>query len=166
MPDEVLELAHITHLLAVTPNEAYNTLVCRHFGPELGYHNVHELVWPSANGNDAKRPAPTLRGSPLFDNTLHFDELERRVNDGWSFTTTPLTDTFDIVDAMAAKPGDMQLVAALDGEGGVHFFPWHERIEDPAIRSVICLVPPAEVDIADCSARQVAEGRAECHNRQ
>lgn len=164
--DEVLEFAHITHLLAVTPNEAYNTLVCRHFGPELGYHNVHELVWPSANGNDAKRPAPTLRGSPLFDNTLHFDELERRVNDGWSFTTTPLTDTFDIVDAMAAKPGDMQLVAALDGEGGVHFFPWHERIEDSAIRSVICLVPPAEVDIADCSARQVAEGRAECHNRQ
>ena len=140
--EEVLELAHITRLLAVTPNEAYNSLVCRHFGPELGYHNVHELSWVAVAGDDTKQPAPTVRGSPLFDEALHHDELKRRVADGWTFELTDLTTEFTFDDLIGVKSRDVSQVAALDGEGGLFFSPWEKRIDGDRIRSVILLVPP------------------------
>lgn len=140
--DEVLELAHITRLLAVTPNEAYNTLVCTRFGPELGHHNVYELGWAAISDDESRLPASSLLGTVLFDDELTHAELSQRIDDGWTFQTTPLSGEFRLADAHAIQPSGSLPIAALDGKGGIHFYPWRERLDDADIRAVIMLVPP------------------------
>jgi hypothetical protein len=144
--DEVLELAHITRLLAVTPNEAYNTLVCLHFGPELGYHNVRELGWSTVADDDDKRPDSTRRGTPLFDDRMQYDDLERRLQSGWRFETTPITTEFTASDATGGNDSDSCPVAAFDKQGGLYFHPWGDRVDTDKIASLLRFRSPAEAD--------------------
>lgn len=140
--DEVLELAHITRLLAVTPNEAYNTLVCLQFGPDLGYHNVRELGW-SPDAGDEARPDSTRRGKPLFDDRLHHDDLEERLQAGWQFETTPIPPGSTVAEAIVDRHADSFPVAVLDGHGGVYFHPWHDRVDADDIATLIHFRPAA-----------------------
>lgn len=142
--DEVLELAHITRLLAVTPNEAYNTLVCTRFGPELGHHNVYEPGWNDISDDENKVPATTLRGTLLFDEDLTHAQLRRLFESGWKYVTTPLSKAFTIEDARSVNHRTSHMIAALDGNGGIHFHPWSDRLDDASIAVVVTLTAPDE----------------------
>jgi hypothetical protein len=141
--EEVLELSHITKLLAVTPNEAYNTLVCSRFGPELGHHNVYELGWEQTDERETGLPSENLRGETLFDQLLDHDELARRHAAGWQFETTPLSTQFGIEDALAARPAESRLIAALDNAGSVYFHHWADEVNEEDLTVVITFAPPA-----------------------
>jgi len=140
--EEVLELSHITKLLATTPNEAYNTLVCSRFGPELGHHNVFELGWSESREPAAKTPSKSLRGRTLFADDLTYDALTEQHNAGWQFETTPLSEQFRAKDALAAKAQGAQPIAAINGKGMVFFHPWGDEVADDTLAAVITHAPP------------------------
>ena len=114
-----LELYEMTHLMALTPNEAYNALLCNHFAPQLGRTRVYEPAWAADADAHVEAPAPNLRGNRLFDRALRFEELMRRHYTGWRFHHTRLSDEFTYAD-LAAELGDEALhVATIDAHGGV-----------------------------------------------
>jgi len=74
--EEVLELSHITKLLAVSPNEAYNTLICSLFAPELGQRKVYEMGWQNITDKGAEvisKPSDAIRGDSLFGDGVNYD---------------------------------------------------------------------------------------------
>ncbi len=140
--EEVLELSHITKLLATTPNEAYNTLVCSRFGPELGHHNVFELGWPQSGESASKIPSKSLRGRTLFDEDLTYQTLTERQSAGWRFETSRLSQQIGMEDALTKKPPEAELVAAIDDKGSIFFHPWNDKISNDALAAVITCAPP------------------------
>lgn len=93
--EQALELSDIASLLAATPNDAYNALVCTHFAPELGTHAVFQLPMHSGTQDDPKALAPSARGTIAFGEDAVFEELLRRYYAGWRFQKTRLTETFN-----------------------------------------------------------------------
>ena len=141
--EEVLELSHITKLLATTPNEAYNTLVCNRFAPELGHHDVYQMVWKpdSKQSEHGKMPNQSDRGDTLYGDGVHYGDFAQSFSDGWRFDSTRLSEQYSIESLIKEKPEGTVLIAAIDSEERVYFYPWDEGQSVNEFKTVITFVP-------------------------
>jgi NhaP-type Na+/H+ or K+/H+ antiporter len=80
--DNDLDLGGIGMLLAVTPNDAVNSLACIQFRHVFGAEHVFQLR-AVAGATEAGGPPGGKRGRELFAAELTAAELERRVDTGW-----------------------------------------------------------------------------------
>lgn len=87
-----LDLQKFGTLLAVTGNEAYNALVCREFGAEMGRANVFQLG--AAEEDDPHGLALSVRGQALFDGRLDLNDVLKNHFNGWTFQRTTLSDEY------------------------------------------------------------------------
>ena len=143
--EEVLELSHITKLLTLTPNEAYNTLICTRFAPELGHHQVYEMSWKKVaqeGSENGKKPSQAIRGDTLFGDDITYEKFRESFRNGWQFESTPLTDKFKLNDVLKNKPEDARLIAAIDDRSYVHFYPWDKGQSVDDFEVIISFVPP------------------------
>ncbi|WP_292899154.1 MULTISPECIES: cation:proton antiporter [unclassified Nitratireductor] len=92
-------------LIAVTDNDAYNSLVCTDFAPELGRSHVYQL---GRGADQSKRMSLnfTLGGRPLTDEGVDFRTLRERHWQGWTFQATKLTDEFDYDAYLKSRADD------------------------------------------------------------
>jgi NhaP-type Na+/H+ or K+/H+ antiporter len=142
--EEVLELSHITKLLAMTPNEAYNTLVCTRFAPELGHHKVYEMGWKNVvrgGSENDKKPSPAIRGDILFGDDVTYENFKDSYSNGWQFESTPLSEKYKLSNVLENKPEGAILIAAIDNSGYVHFHPWNKGQSVDEFNIIISYVP-------------------------
>ncbi len=90
-----LPLHQVDVVLAVTSNDAYNALVCVHFGPELGRDRVYQLAADETDPEHRQSVLSSARGRVLVADALDYDVTHKRVWEGWTFKATRLTDTYD-----------------------------------------------------------------------
>ena len=145
--EEVLELSHITKLLSISKNEAYNTLTCSRFSPELGHNNVYEMAWQpetsSRKNNGApKLPSKAIRGNILFGKDVYYNDLLDAYEKDWQFDSTSLSSQYTLETLVKEKPEGTLQVAAIDGGGNIHFYPWAEGQRTDDFKTVISYVPP------------------------
>ncbi|PID49832.1 MAG: sodium:proton exchanger [Proteobacteria bacterium] len=144
--EELVELSYITRLLALTDNEAYNTLVCSYFAPELGYNHVYQIAWREPGSDGEKLPNYTLRGYNLFGDKLLFSDFERTYREGWDFFSTRLSDKFTLEQLQEQKPQASHLIAVISPQGYVEFYPWPRDTKPGKNWVIITYAPPQEND--------------------
>lgn len=113
-----LDLHDVGVVLAATGNDAYNALVSTAFAPTIGRGLVFQFPMFAASGNttDVTRE---MRGRIAFQADAHFDELRRRIDQGWVFRKTRLTEKYSFENYLADCPeGTMQLIA-IKSSGGL-----------------------------------------------
>lgn len=94
--DEELELPGIGRLLALTVNDAVNALSARHFVHLFGRQNLYQIAPTRRAGEGSSELSSELRASVLGGDELTFEVLQKRIESGGQFTSTPLTDQFRI----------------------------------------------------------------------
>jgi NhaP-type Na+/H+ or K+/H+ antiporter len=139
--EEVLELSHITKLLALTDNKSYNTLVCSHFAPELGHSNVYEIGWEQVDEKKNKLPSEEVRGNPLFDSELFYNDFMTYFNNGWKFQTTLLSKEFTYEDAIIKNPKDSLVIAVITKSEHIFLYPFSEAELKKELKKLILFVP-------------------------
>jgi len=145
-----LELGEMGSLLAATSNDAYNALVCAHYGAELGRQRVFQL--PADAVAEHRRPAPTARGLTAFAEGVQFEDLERSWYGGWTFQRTNITEDYDEEAFLARLPdGALPLLKVTD-KGAVRIIAAGQPLKaQPGDRVVwfgcraVCAERPAEV---------------------
>jgi NhaP-type Na+/H+ or K+/H+ antiporter len=137
-----LDLHDINQLLAVTPNDAYNALVCTQFAPEFGRNQVHQLAGESRTAQNSKELAPMVRGNLLFDQQPEYEDLMRCHYKDWQFHKTPLTDEYTYDDYLRDKPGGA-LTVALVRKRTVQFYPLGQSTT-PAPGDIVITFAPAD----------------------
>ena len=143
--EEVLELAHFTKLVAVTPNEAYNTLICSLFAPELGKRNVYELRWSNVDklsDESVNKPSEAIGGDRLFIDGVDDEYFKKTYAEGWTFKSTPLTEEYTLDDYLNSNPECTKLICLITKAGFVNFYPWDQNIEPEDIAILMSYVPP------------------------
>lgn len=100
-----LDLTDFQQIIAATDNDAYNALVCADFGPELGFESVAQT------GADQARAPFHSRGRVLLKNATPIDELIGRVQEGWRFSRTNITEEYGFKDFEAMLAEDAELFA-------------------------------------------------------
>lgn len=141
-----LDLAPFQVLVAATDNEAYNTLVCSEFAPEIGTDSVYQLGEGAGGGTDGaddprKLPA-SLRGRALFVSGFGVADVHQRQMDGWVFRKTKLSDQFDIDAAKEVLPEAANMLLLLRPDGRMRFFTHAAAPEPMAGDTIVSFSPP------------------------
>ncbi len=108
--DYRLDHSAFNYLIAATPNDAYNALVCVEFAPELGRHRVFQVSGQDKEDNDADTIAFTSRGRTLSSRGRSFDALTRDWWSGWRFKTTNVSEEYPIENLMEERGEDVDLM--------------------------------------------------------
>ena len=109
-----LDMQNVGALIALTDNEAYNSLVCTEFGPEIGRSRVFQL------GREDNRMIPhgvafTRCGRAFFKSGMTLEDLIGTATfAGWTFQKTKLSDQYDFQD-LYRRSGleDIEVLAVL-----------------------------------------------------
>lgn len=133
--EEELEGRAVDYVLAATPDDIYNGLVCARLAPELGRQRVFQLA-PSGGRPDQRRGVSRdWRGKVLGDAALDFDGFERRFAAGWRFVLEEAEAAVSRDREEPAEDGSPALdgarrvaLAVLRPNGGLLF----PSVEDPA----------------------------------
>jgi NhaP-type Na+/H+ or K+/H+ antiporter len=138
--EHTLDLTPYRVLVAVTDNEAYNTLVCSEFAPEIGTDSVYQLG-AIPDGDSRALPA-SLRGRSLFANGLGVEDLRQRQKKGWVFRKTRLSEQFNFEDAQDTLPPAAEMLLILGRGGQLRFFTHAAAPKPTAGDIVISYSPP------------------------
>jgi len=108
--DYRLDHSAFNHLIAATPNDAYNALVCVEFAPELGRHRVFQVSGQDKEDKDGDTIAFTSRGRTLSSRGRSFDALTRDWWSGWRFKTTNVSEEYPIENLLEERGEDVDLM--------------------------------------------------------
>ncbi|MEQ8344677.1 MAG: sodium:proton antiporter [Sneathiellaceae bacterium] len=139
-----LDLSNIGYVLTATENDAYNALVSTDLGPEIGQTNVFQ-VGPEEAGRPSARLEHELGG--LVPDALAggLQDLRERLNHGWSFQKTRLTEKFDAAAYHAARPAEAATLLIVRPDGRLVFPREQLKGQNAAAGdTVLAFVPPAD----------------------
>ncbi len=105
-------------IVAMTDNDAYNTLVTTDLAPEFGRDNVWQLE--RARDKEARHAIRTQLGAQRIGQGRSFAALEQLMVEGWVFGITKLTEEFGF-DQWREKNPDAQVFARISRAGVLSF---------------------------------------------
>jgi len=151
-----LDLTPFQMLIAATDNEAYNTLVCSEFAPEIGTDRVYQLGEADDHGDHRSLPA-SLRGRALFTSGFGVEDVQQRQEEGWVFRRTKLSDQFKIEDARETLPEAANMLLLLRPNAQMRFFTHASAPEPQPGDTVISFAPPRQKTAEEAAARKAAK---------
>jgi len=119
--DHRLDHTAFGHLIAAGPNDAYNSLVCVEFAPELGRHRVFQISGQEADEDDASAITYTARGRTLSTHGRTFDVLTRDWWSGWRFRSTTLSEEYSLENFLEERGEDIDILIAKRPDGSLDF---------------------------------------------
>ncbi len=125
--EETLELHELSHLLAMTANDAYNALVCGRFAPLFGRTRVYQLAVAGGDEDDAELMAPGARGNFAFDEKTTYEDFAQAYYRGSRFRKTELTDAYDYDAYQRDASDDTITILRLSAKGELSIYPLSER---------------------------------------
>ena len=88
--EEIIDLREFEHLLAATPEDAYNALVCTRFGSELGRERIYQIAPDESNQHQAT--SREWRGKIAVSHELTHQRLSEIMNGGAAFVVEHVTE--------------------------------------------------------------------------
>lgn len=135
-----LEVGGYAYLLAVTDNDAYNALACAQFAPEIGRHRVMRLK--PHEKETRHRGEIALDGGLLSVGGGNFDLLVERSLQGWTFSRTKLSETYDLDRYLADRPDGAELMAVQRASGRLLFLDPGEEPDAATGDTLLAFAPP------------------------
>lgn len=129
--------------LALTHNDEYNALASVHLAELMGPQHVYQIV-PDRN-SDAGATHDTesmLRGRWLFRMDLSHNRLDRRLREGWSISSTPLTESFGAAEFQEVHGSEAAPLFLVGPTGVVTVVTADTEPVLSAGQTVLALVPP------------------------
>ncbi len=110
-----VEFMNYGRILAVSDNDAYNTLVTTDLGPEFGRESVFQLG--RAKQNSKRHTLPATLGGQIFAGGQTYREISSKMLQGWEVRVTLLTEDFGKADWAEQNPDGVPLGLFKEGEG-------------------------------------------------
>jgi len=154
-----IDLTPYQALIAATDNEAYNTLVCSEFAPEIGTDRVYQLGETQEDSDHRAIPA-SLRGRALFTTGFGVDDVHQRQQEGWVFRRTKLSEKFDVEDAREKLPEASSMLLLIEPDGEMRFFTHAAAPEPKPGDTIISYSPPRSKTPEEQAARRSAKSGA------
>ncbi|MEQ8903082.1 MAG: sodium:proton antiporter [Roseovarius sp.] len=136
-----VEIVNFGRVLAVTDNDAYNTLVATDLAPEFGRENVYQLR--RAKEDNARHALPATLGGRKIGGELGYYEIARHMSKGWTVRATKLSDSYALEDWQRDNPEAVPLAEMAAG-GGLSFVTRESEAKGGDGTRLIALAPPRE----------------------
>ena len=138
--EEVIDLRDYDYLLAATPDDAYNALVCTRFAAEFGRERVFQIAPDESSGRHAA--SREWRGKIAVGEDMVHARLSDLMAGGAAFVVEPFTEEAFTEEAFTERPGARPAVepswpVALVGASGAFTLFSPEQDEAPAAGDLI-----------------------------
>jgi len=135
------EIMNYGRVLAISDNDAYNTLVATDLAPEFGRENVYQL---GRTKQDSKRHAlPASLGGRIIGGGRTYTEIAGKMLQGWEVRATNLTEDFTFADWQDQNPDATEL-ALHSPDAGLRFLSDTSKVDKATGRQLIWLGPARE----------------------
>ncbi len=109
-----IEIMSYGRVIAVSDNDAYNTLVATDLAPEFGRDNVFQLK--RARQHQSRHALPPTLGGRNIAGGMGYYEIARKSTEGWKVRSTRMTEDFSLKDWQEHNP-DAVLLAEYSEKG-------------------------------------------------
>ncbi|WP_258871530.1 NAD-binding protein, partial [Halobacillus trueperi] len=139
-----LDMTPYEYLVAATELDSYNALVCTTFVPEFGRNNSFQLSLSNKEGDDLEDLVHTIGGRILFEEGASWEELNARVENGYVFRKTTITEQYTFKDYMKNMDQHALLLFAKRASGKVEFFTPDMEYKAENGDVIVSLMPPSK----------------------
>ncbi|REJ09357.1 cation:proton antiporter [Halobacillus trueperi] len=139
-----LDMTPYEYLVAATELDSYNALVCTTFVPEFGRNNSFQLSLSNKEGDDLEDLVHTIGGRVLFEEGASWEELNARVENGYVFRKTTITEQYTFKDYMKNMDQHAMLLFAKRASGKVEFFTPDMEYKAENGDVIVSLMPPSK----------------------
>lgn len=132
------------YLISATEYHSYNALICTTFMPEYGRTNVFRISpYTDVNGNTGDTVA-TVGGRILFSENISLDDLNQKMESGYVFKHTTLTDKYSYKQYLEEKDNNTIFLYTIKRSGKIRFYSEEIKLNPEAGDVIISLTPPKE----------------------
>ncbi len=139
--EDNLDLAGIGRVLALTPNDEVNSLVCLRFLHVFGRQEVYKLVTQRADVETEK--ASTDTGRALFAEDATYKALRERFSRGATIRATKLTEQFGFDEFRAEHGLTTWLLFSVGEKGTVRINALDQPLEPKVGQTLVAVVEPS-----------------------
>lgn len=123
--EEQLDMSRHGQVLAATDSDAYNALVARDLGAELGHHRAFQLAPSGEAATERSRLAFERRAAYAFDGDVSLERLDQLIAEGSRIHATRLSKEYgwrEIEDRFVGRGGGSLLLGGVDPHGRFRLF--------------------------------------------
>ncbi|AXI10692.1 sodium:proton exchanger [Oceanobacillus zhaokaii] len=143
--EHILDTIPYDYILTITDDSAYNSLVCTTFVPEYGRTNVFKISPYTEYGNGySSGVVSKVGGRILFDKKFNLDDLLEKLDDGYVFRQTTLTEQFSYEQYVAEKDDSTVFLYLIKPSGQLKFYSEEMRTVPSTGDKIISLTPPTK----------------------
>lgn len=139
-----LDTTPYEYLIAATDFHSYNALVCTTFMPEYGRTNVYKSSPYVLLDNSSDDIVDKIGGRTLFKEEITMDDLRARVNSGYVFRQTTLTEQYDYDRYLNDRDNEAVLLYMLKPSGKMYFYSEEMKVTPEPDDIVVSLTPPSK----------------------
>ncbi|WP_156290161.1 cation:proton antiporter [Oceanobacillus salinisoli] len=141
--EHMLDTIPYDYLLAVTDDHSYNALTCTTFLPEYGRTNVFKIS-PYTHFEDGYSSGVVSKvgGRILFDRKFSWDDLNEKIESGYVFRKTTLTEQFGLKQYLDDKDESTVFLYLIKPNGVLKFFSEEMRTIPATGDVIVSLTPP------------------------
>lgn len=131
------------YLLAITEDHAYNSLTCTTFLPEYGRTNVFKISpYTYFDNGYSSGVVSKVGGRILFDRKFSLDDLIQKVEEGFVFRQTTLTEKYGLKQYLRDKDNETVFLYLIKPSGVLKFFSEEMRTVPSVGDKIVSLTPP------------------------
>ncbi|SFK56168.1 sodium/proton antiporter, CPA1 family (TC 2.A.36) [Halobacillus dabanensis] len=139
-----LDMTPYEYLVAATELDSYNALVCTTFVPEYGRNNSFQLSLSNKEGDNLEDLVHTIGGRVLFQEGASWEELNARVENGYVFRKTTITDQYPYEDYVENMDEHALMLFVKRSTGKVDFFTPNMEYKAENGDVIVSLMPPSK----------------------
>lgn len=132
------------YLLTVTDDNSYNALVCTTFIPEYGRTNVYKISALDNIYGGTRETVSKVGGRILFGEDINMDDIRDRMEAGYVFRQTNITEQFTYDKYLLEKEKGTVLLYLIKPSGQIKFYSEEMSISPGAGDVVVSLTPPVK----------------------
>ncbi|WP_297773980.1 sodium:proton antiporter [uncultured Roseovarius sp.] len=136
-----VEIVNFGLVLALSDNDAYNTLVATDLAPEFGRENVYQLR--RAKEEHARHALPATLGGRRIAGDHGYHQISSKMVKGWSVRSTGLTESYGL-EAWRKDNSEAIVLAELTESGALAFISDQAEPKGGAGARIVALAPPRE----------------------
>ncbi|MEC5425201.1 sodium:proton antiporter [Virgibacillus sp. C22-A2] len=131
------------YLISATETESYNALVSSRHIEEFGRRHVFKLNTREQQDKKSTSPIWTVSGEVLFSEEIVIEELIEKVETGYQFKKTHLTEAYSYDDFRKDRNTKVIPLFNLKPSGKLQFFTDEQKVKVETEDVIISLEPPA-----------------------
>lgn len=133
-----IDMNKYSHILALTDNDDYNTLICTDFAPHYGRNYVFQLK-PATHENEGKKMPETI-GGRIFGQGLSYQDFEKKIREGARVQSTRLSEAFTLAHYQEQNPESL-ILAIVPEKGDINILKRDSKLTANAGDVVLAMAP-------------------------